>query len=460
MTQTSNFIRENIVQIRNREEDFLGTGFFIQKGYCITCHHNIYRADEIFVQRGAKRYSAKWIKKYSNPKKDISLLKVVGAPFEPLNITKETYPNISVTIWGFPQDNLSNFPSGNDISGTLLTSRPFFWGSEDAEGQHEWNKKPRVKVNVLRFHGFCERGFSGAPVCYNGDGRVVGMFEALDENSGYVIPIDTVISLLSPKYNRHDVSRRTDIVTLMEKADEYYDQKDFKRAIKYYDRVINDPNYIDACADKVASLGELGDFRMAILCFDKVLRDRPKDSGMWYNKGAALQHLGRHKGAVECFDKSLEFEPRDSNVLTRKGISLQALQKYKQAKKSYDKALSIDPIYSDAWNNKGTLLDRLNKDRAALRCYNKALSIDPNSMSNWYNKGGLLDKIHKHEQALECFKQGLRIDPREVKTLDRIVQILNLLGKKDEARRVSRMLKEAKGKNLYRKKSIYFAPIR
>jgi hypothetical protein len=53
-SQTSGFVRDNIVKIVNKNGDFFGTGFcleFNQKKYFITCHHCICNLDQIFREK-------------------------------------------------------------------------------------------------------------------------------------------------------------------------------------------------------------------------------------------------------------------------------------------------------------------------------------------------------------------------------------------------------------------------
>lgn len=69
MTPTGSDVRDNIVKIIDGNENFEGTGFFIRKEYCITCHHTICRMDEIFVQRGYEKYSAQYVEEFSNMEK-------------------------------------------------------------------------------------------------------------------------------------------------------------------------------------------------------------------------------------------------------------------------------------------------------------------------------------------------------------------------------------------------------
>ena len=80
-------IMQNIVRIVDKDGKLAGTGFFIQKDLCITCHHNIWKLDRIFVTRDPddanKRYEAVWMDEYSDDKIDLAVLRLENAPFRP-----------------------------------------------------------------------------------------------------------------------------------------------------------------------------------------------------------------------------------------------------------------------------------------------------------------------------------------------------------------------------------------
>jgi hypothetical protein len=95
---------------------------------------------------------------------------------------------------------LYHFPDGKEERGTLTNiPRRFQWeklelaADGDEAKKKKWKVKPEVNLDVYAFNGKFHVGFSGAPVCYEHDWKVVGMFEAKDDNQGYIIPVEVVI---------------------------------------------------------------------------------------------------------------------------------------------------------------------------------------------------------------------------------------------------------------------------
>ena len=194
MTQSANDIRDNIVKIVDSKDNFAGTAFFIQKEYCVSCHHCICILDDIYIGSRDQKYRAEWIEEYSNTNKDIAIVRVKDSNFKPLECAKEALPKLPVSIWGFSAKDLDNFPDGIEVESTLYDADLHFrWKEEDPKGTKKWNQKPQVDVNVFRLQGKIDAGFSGAPVCYPINSKIIGMFTAKDENYGYVIPIELIL---------------------------------------------------------------------------------------------------------------------------------------------------------------------------------------------------------------------------------------------------------------------------
>ncbi len=102
MAQTLSEVSNNTVQIVEDKCELFGTGFFIQKGYCVTCHHVICTMDKIKVKHNDNIFDVEWYEKYSNMQKDIAVLKLQNPPdnLKPLETAKETTPEITVKIFG------------------------------------------------------------------------------------------------------------------------------------------------------------------------------------------------------------------------------------------------------------------------------------------------------------------------------------------------------------------------
>jgi tetratricopeptide (TPR) repeat protein len=348
LSQTLADVKNGTVRIEDANGKFYGTAFFVQKEYCITCHHNIYRIqDQIYVVKGRQRHKAEWIPEYSDAEMDIAILRVKGINATILNIAGDIFENLDVVIWGYPRSTEGNLIGGESRKGELGEDTEYGEKEEKVHGDKPWCKKSPFMVNVYECRslddGKFEEGLSGSPVCEKKSNKVVAMFEAIkagNEHLGYVIPIRKGLEKLQSSkvavapYN-------IKVADLMRQGNAYFMKKNFAKAIEFYDKVIKDPGYAWAL----------------------------------YNKGTDLSQLGKPAEAIEY----------------------------------YDKALAINPNYADAWDNKGSALANLGKPAEAIEYYDKALAINPNDPIAWYNKGTALKVLGRHEEAQVCFNKAKQL---------------------------------------------------
>ena len=242
-----------------------------------------------------------------------------------------------VFLWGFSSKDLLYFPSGSLVENIVLSQEylPFYWPREKFNGRNSWNIKPHVTVNVYQFYGKIDLGFSGAPVCYDGDKKVIGIFTAKDNNRGYVIPIDTLLSKFK-KNNLLSSYSNKNIKDFLEKGNKHYGQRNFDKALLLYDEIIKVSNYLSALSNKGRVKVQLGNIKEAIDLFNLVLSI---DSNFIYaliGMGIAIQTLHKYEEAISFYDKALEIDPEYINALNNKAKALDFLDRYNEAKKYYD----------------------------------------------------------------------------------------------------------------------------
>ena len=265
--------------------------------------------------------------------------------------------------------------------------------------KQSWNKKPQVRVNVFRFTGNFDVGFSGAPVCYEGNNNVVGVFTAKDNNFGYVIPIETILQKFEDEIRVSKPSQTVDTASIIDEGTKYYHTKDFYKAIEYFEKVIYDPNYVSA----------------------------------WYNKGLALDSLGKFDEAIQSYDKAIEIEPYRVEPRLNKGYALGKLGKIEEEIRCYESAIAIDPNSALVWYNKGTAFDRLGKSKEAIECYEKAIQKNPNFGQAEVNKGLSLYRLGEFNEAIESYEKMIEVDPSDAEAWANKAMALNNLGRHDEA---------------------------
>jgi Flp pilus assembly protein TadD len=410
------YIRNNIVKVIGDKS--FGTGFFIEKEYCVTCHHVIYKMNEINVEHSNNIYPAEWVKEYSDMGRDIAVLNVKGCNAKPLLCSRQALPQIDICGFGFLSDLIENIPQGTQFNGKLQFGGDMaYFPAENVTTSfksNEWNKKPEVNVDSYQLNcNIAGSGISGSPVFYTVNWMVVGMFMANPKktsNMGYVIPIETVLDKFKLGKEISDPST-TDMVDVLNEANEYFRKENYDLAINFYDKVIKDRNLAFAWGNKARSLSNLGRYNEAIECYDKAIEIDPNYVFALSGKGWALADSEKYNEAIECYDKAIEIDPNYVFALSGKGWALLNLGKPEEAIRYYDKALEINPNHTRAWNNKGWSVRKLGKPEEAIKYYDKALEINPYDVFALNNRANAMDDLGRTEEAIKYYDKALEINP-------------------------------------------------
>jgi uncharacterized repeat protein (TIGR01451 family) len=126
---------------------------------------------------------------------------------------------------------------------------------------------------------------------------------------------------------------------------------------------------------------------------------------------------------IELCDEILEKNPDDAETLKRKAYLLVKTGRYDEALKTLEKSQVVEPVEEEDYK-----LEVLNVLRAkegvpvisleeegvdtekveeALRYYDRLLEVDPSIEQAWQTKGELLEVLGRRDEALECFDRAI-----------------------------------------------------
>jgi hypothetical protein len=191
----------------DKTKTIAGSGFIIRSdGYLITCQHVIYRLASLTVEYQGQEYQAQWCPAYSNPDRDIAVLKieVAQANAAPL-IQPEELPG-TVSVYGFPQSRARQFTEGFDVSvrqiqpsapiNTLATYPQDVAASlEKLPNKQPWNVLPQEHATFEAYRlvdATVDPGASGGPVLAEESGGVVGVIQCSGSQESYAIRWDNI----------------------------------------------------------------------------------------------------------------------------------------------------------------------------------------------------------------------------------------------------------------------------
>ena len=216
-----------------------------------------------------------------------------------------------------------------------------------------------------------------------------------------------------------------------------------------------------ALTNKGDVLRNLGKNEEALTCFDKAISINPNDSWTWSDKGNIEMKLGRLIEAGESFERALGIDGKNKLALVSKAGLYARLNKLEQAEDIIEEVFEIDSKFSNAWDAKARLNKRMEKFDEAIKCSDMAIKYAAEDQTLYHepriglwlnNKADILmESVEKKtpqesvkilEKALEISNEAVSINPKRGIGHYTKGQILEKLGKDEEARESFEKAKE------------------
>lgn len=152
--------------------------------------------------------------------------------------------------------------------------------------------------------------------------------------------------------------------TYLRLADAYRIIKDYNSALNNFREVLKNNNSIYATIGIGCIYLDNKDYKNAIVYFDKVIylvkelniKDEHNNlQNAYYNKGLCYYFLEEYDKSLEYFDKAIDLKDDDYNAFNDKGNVYYKQGKLNEAIDCYKKAININSKFSDAYNNLGVI---------------------------------------------------------------------------------------------------------
>jgi tetratricopeptide (TPR) repeat protein len=137
----------------------------------------------------------------------------------------------------------------------------------------------------------------------------------------------------------------------------------------------------------------------------------------------------------QCWSRLIQLDSSNPEYFMNKGYVCQYyLDNSDTAMNCYRSALELDNSQSMVWMNIGVIFSNASDWENALDSYKKAIALDNKSKSIWLNFGITYARMKNFEKALECFDHSTQLDDSFVDGWKAKCQILDDLGRYDEAK--------------------------
>lgn len=152
---------------------------------------------------------------------------------------------------------------------------------------------------------------------------------------------------------------------------------------------------------------------------DEAIRQNPRDTGAYYNRGLARARAQEYALAVEDFGKVIQLNPNDAEALNNRCWARAVLDRLDGALIDCDEALRIRPNYADAFDSRGFVNLKLGNFDRAISDYNAALRLKPELSSALYGRGKARLRQGAVDRGNADIKNAKERDPNIEKTFSR-----------------------------------------
>ena len=126
-----------------------------------------------------------------------------------------------------------------------------------------------------------------------------------------------------------------------------------------------------------------------------------------------LKGRGCYNEAVEFINVLIRKKPWDSSLLYEKAVVEEMTGNMSGAERELKKAVILDPENTLAWAKMALILVKNGKNEEALECYSELTRLKPEVSEVWYSKGLVLKSLHRCEESLSSFEKCLEINPAD-----------------------------------------------
>ncbi len=240
---------------------------------------------------------------------------------------------------------------------------------------------------------------------------------------------------------KYDLASRvnpTDTTAVLYAAYASAAKQDYPGAIKYYDKLIGMGHKTeDVYKAKVQLLQTTEAKDEEVLnTLAAGLKEHPNSVYLMQEELKYYLKNDRADEAMAKLDQAIAADPKNASLYAVKGNLQERKKDIDGAYASYKKAIEVDPNNFDAYYNLGVL--EYNKGS---EFNNKAAKMD---YATYQKKGkGLEAQAKKHyEASLPYFEKALAVQPNDQSTLQNLQRVYMRLGRKTDADRVAKQIKQ------------------
>ena len=191
----------------------------------------------------------------------------------------------------------------------------------------------------------------------------------------------------------------------------------------------------DACIQKAESYYHQKQFDRALLECKRAIEIKPDAVAAYKLCGKILQAQGNIQGAIDCYKKALTIKFDDAEIQVNLGSLYAMTKQWSAAITSYQQAIAIQPTLAPAYRNLARVWTQAGKLEEANECWYEAYSLEPEKVpaNQHFQLGNNLFKQGQITHAIVCYRRAIELNPNLAGAHQNMGKALKQQGKSDEA---------------------------
>jgi len=203
-----------------------------------------------------------------------------------------------------------------------------------------------------------------------------------------------------------------DAIPFYNRANVYYNNKDYARAIADYSEAIRlDPSYSAAYNNRGNAYDDSGKPELALLDYETAIRLTPQDPMPFYNRGGIFYDKGDYARSIADYNEAIRLDPKDPSAYNNRGDAYDDSGDHDRAIVDYDEAIRLDPSDPFPFFNRAVSYQSKREFARAIADYTESLRLDPKQADAHDRRGASYAETGDHDRALDDFTAALRLDP-------------------------------------------------
>jgi tetratricopeptide (TPR) repeat protein len=120
---------------------------------------------------------------------------------------------------------------------------------------------------------------------------------------------------------------------------------------------------------------------------------------------------GDYRGAIIDYDKALALNPQFEEIYFRRAVARTLIKDWQGAEADYTKAIASKPEYAEAYLHRGSIRNTLNNWRGAKTDFDLALALNPNSLPAYIGRGVALCELNDCKGGLQDYNRVIALNP-------------------------------------------------